>query len=72
MVEAVSVHNVKSGEKKKLDVNGVFLAVGTKPNSELFANLVKFVTSKVRGASLVSTRLIVHSASTVCCSGTIR
>jgi len=41
MVEAVSVHNVKSGEKKKLDVNGVFLAVGTKPNSELFAKLVK-------------------------------
>ena len=45
MVEAVSVHNVKSGEKKKLDVNGVFLAVGTKPNSELFANLVKLTES---------------------------
>ncbi len=40
MVEAVTVHNVKSGESKKLEVNGVFLAVGTKPNSELFANLV--------------------------------
>ena len=41
MVEAVTVHNVKSGEAKKLEVNGVFLAVGTKPNSELFAKLVK-------------------------------
>ena len=40
MVEAVTVHNVKSGEVKKLEVNGVFLAVGTKPNSELFAKLV--------------------------------
>jgi len=41
MVEAVTVHNVKSGEAKTLEVNGVFLAVGTKPNSELFAKLVK-------------------------------
>ena len=41
MVEAVTVHNVKSGEAKRLEVNGVFLAVGTKPNSELFSKLVK-------------------------------
>lgn len=45
MVEAVTVHNVKSGEAKKLEVNGVFLAVGTKPNSELFAKLVKLTES---------------------------
>ena len=40
MVEAVTVHNVKSGEERRLEVNGVFLAVGTKPNSELFEKLV--------------------------------
>ena len=45
MVEAVSVHNVKTGEAKKLEVNGVFLAVGTKPNSELFSKLVKTTES---------------------------
>lgn len=45
MVEAVTVHNVKSGEPRKLEVNGVFLAVGTKPNSELFAKLVKLTES---------------------------
>ena len=45
MVEAVSVHNVKNGEAKKLEVNGVFLAVGTKPNSELFSKLVKTTES---------------------------
>ena len=41
MVEAVTVRNVKTGEERRLEVNGVFLAVGTKPNSELFAKLVK-------------------------------
>ena len=45
MVEAVTVHNVKTGEAKKLEVNGVFLAVGTKPNSELFSKLVKLTES---------------------------
>lgn len=41
MVEALSVHNKKTGETRKIELNGVFLAVGTKPNSELFTGLVK-------------------------------
>lgn len=32
MVEALTVHNVKSGECRKLDVQGVFIAVGIMPN----------------------------------------
>jgi len=34
-VEAVSVTNRKTGEKKDLAVNGIFIAVGITPNSEL-------------------------------------
>ncbi|MFC1732486.1 thioredoxin-disulfide reductase [candidate division KSB1 bacterium] len=35
-VNGVIVTNVKTGEEKKLDVTGYFVAIGHKPNSEIF------------------------------------
>jgi len=35
-VEAVKLKNVKSGEETTLDVQGVFIGIGHKPNTEIF------------------------------------
>jgi thioredoxin reductase (NADPH) len=35
-VEAVRVHNNKTGEKQTIPVNGFFVAIGHQPNSEIF------------------------------------
>ncbi len=40
MVESVEIFNKKSGESGSLDVNGVFIAVGVRPITELFKGLV--------------------------------
>ena len=40
-VEKIKVENVKSGDITELDVNGIFIAVGMDPNTELFKDLVK-------------------------------
>lgn len=40
MVEAIWLEDVKTGEEKKLSVDGVFVAVGIHPNTELFGELV--------------------------------
>lgn len=40
MVEGVKVKNVKTGEIKELPVNGVFIAVGFIPNTELYKGQV--------------------------------
>lgn len=40
-VESLSLYNRKKGEHRQLAVNGVFVAVGIQPNSELFAEQVK-------------------------------
>ncbi len=37
-VESVSVRNVKTDEVKDVPVNGVFVAVGTQPNSDFYLN----------------------------------
>lgn len=39
-VESVELENVKTGEKKTLETNGVFIAVGILPNSNEFEGLV--------------------------------
>ncbi len=39
-VEAITVKDVKTGEEKKLETDGVFIAVGMEPQSELFKGLV--------------------------------
>lgn len=40
-VEDIRIKNVKTGEKKSLPVQGVFVAVGIRPNSELFRTFVE-------------------------------
>ena len=39
-VEGVTIENTVSGEQSELPVNGVFVAIGHKPNTELFAGQV--------------------------------
>lgn len=41
LVERVSIYNNKSGEQNQIDVEGVFIAVGIVPDTELFKDLVK-------------------------------
>lgn len=38
-VDGISVRNVKTGEEKDLPVDGVFIAVGIRPNTEAFAGV---------------------------------
>ena len=40
-VTGVIIRNVKTDEKKKLDVDGYFVAIGHKPNSELFTGVLE-------------------------------
>lgn len=40
-VQALRVSNVKTGEKRELEVQGVFIAVGITPESQAFEGLVK-------------------------------
>jgi thioredoxin reductase (NADPH) len=39
-VESIDVKNVKSGSESSYEVDGVFIAVGYKPNSEIYKNVV--------------------------------
>lgn len=41
MVSGIKLHNKKTGEERELPLDGVFIAVGIVPNTELFRNLVK-------------------------------
>jgi thioredoxin reductase (NADPH) len=41
MVSCLSLRNVKTGEITKLEVAGVFVAIGFEPNSQCFADIVK-------------------------------
>lgn len=41
VVESVRIRNKKTGEEKTLDVNGVFVAVGMTPASEVYASVVE-------------------------------
>ncbi len=41
MVEKISICNKKKEEKSELEVQGVFIAVGIQPNTEIYRNLVK-------------------------------
>ncbi len=40
-VEGVLVQNNKTGEKRTLDVTGCFVAIGHKPNSDIFKDFIK-------------------------------
>lgn len=53
IVEAVQIKNLKSGVVKELKVEGVFIAIGHKPNTDLFknqleTNSVGYVTTQER------------------------
>lgn len=41
MVSGIKLQNKKTGEEKEISLDGVFIAVGIVPNTELFRNLVK-------------------------------
>lgn len=40
-VNGVKLRNLKSGEERTLDLDGVFIAIGHKPNSEIFKGLLE-------------------------------
>jgi thioredoxin reductase (NADPH) len=40
-VEGVTLSNLKTGEKKKMECKGFFVALGHKPNTEVFKGLVE-------------------------------
>lgn len=40
-VQSIDISNKKTKEKRSLPVDGVFIAVGTMPNTESFSGLVK-------------------------------
>ncbi|NBI91827.1 thioredoxin-disulfide reductase [Lachnospiraceae bacterium] len=40
-VKKISIRNVASGNKRELELDGIFIAVGIHPNTELFENLVE-------------------------------
>jgi len=40
-VNGLMVRNVKNGEARKLDITGFFVAIGHKPNTEIFQGQVK-------------------------------
>lgn len=39
-VQSLAIHDIKEGNEAEIEVDGVFVAVGTIPNSELFVNTV--------------------------------
>ena len=41
MVSGIKLQNKKTGEERELPLDGIFIAVGIVPNTELFRNLVK-------------------------------
>ena len=40
-VDGVSLRNLKTGEKKRIDCKGFFVALGHKPNTEVFKGLLE-------------------------------
>jgi len=39
-VDAVTLHNVKTGEKSRVETDGVFMAIGHEPNTQLFRGTI--------------------------------
>lgn len=57
-VTGIEVNNVKNGEKKRIDATGIFIAIGHKPNTEIFAGQLDMeesgyiiVKSGIKGAA---------------------
>jgi thioredoxin reductase (NADPH) len=41
MVNGLKLHNVKTGQESILKVDGVFVAIGITPNSQIFSNILQ-------------------------------
>ncbi|MCH2186033.1 thioredoxin-disulfide reductase [Myxococcota bacterium] len=59
-VEGVSIRNVKTDEKTRLDVDGLFVAIGHKPNTDLFEGQLKLDASGYVEVTAGSTRTSVE------------
>ena len=68
MVKEIKLRNVKTGETATLPVAGVFVAVGLKPNSQCFANVVKLDET----GHIITDELMATSAPGIFAIGDIR
>jgi len=68
MVKEIKLRNVKTGETSTLPVAGVFVAVGLKPNSQCFANVVKLEET----GHIITDELMATSAPGIFAIGDIR
>lgn len=67
-VTALEVKNAKTGEKRTLEVEGVFVAVGTQPRTELFEGKLELTKAK----SIVTGRHMETSVAGVFAAGDVR
>jgi len=67
-VSALSLRNVKTGQITSLEVDGVFVAVGLKPNTQCFADLVQLDDAR----QIVTNGLMSTSAAGIFAAGDIR
>lgn len=68
LVKALRLRNVKTGKLSTLEVAGVFVAVGLKPNSQCFANIVRLDET----GHIVTDELMATSAPGIFAAGDIR
>lgn len=67
-LEGLRLRNVKSGQPSELKVNGLFIAVGLKPNSQLFSSLLKLD----QGGFIITDELMRTSAPGIFAAGDVR
>ena len=68
MLDYLRLRNVKTGQSSNLEVDGVFIAVGLKPNSQLFSRLVTLD----EGGFVVTDELMRTSAPGIFAAGDVR
>ena len=68
MLSYLRLRNVKTGQSSNLEVDGVFIAVGLKPNSQLFSRLVTLD----EGGFVVTDELMRTSAPGIFAAGDVR
>ena len=68
MLDYLRLRNVKTGRSSNLEVDGVFIAVGLKPNSQLFSRLVTLD----EGGFVVTDELMRTSAPGIFAAGDVR
>ena len=68
MLRSLRLRNVNTGQSSNLEVDGIFVAVGLKPNSQVFSQLVKLD----KGGFIVTDELMKTSAPGIFAAGDIR